>query len=105
SPRGCLCHAHWQTRNRPAEPACLHWTLLSSRVSTRGSAMAKLFLSYAREDAATAGRLARVLERAGHDVWWDRELHAGASFGSEIERQPKDCNVVIVRWSAGPVHS
>src|SRR5947209_8545103 len=67
--------------------------------------MAKLFLSYAREDAATAGRLARALERAGHDVWWDRDLQGGASFGSEIERQLKECDVVIVLWSVAGVQS
>ncbi|HEX8841793.1 MAG TPA: toll/interleukin-1 receptor domain-containing protein, partial [Sphingomicrobium sp.] len=59
--------------------------------------MAKLFLSYAREDAAVAERLGRALERSGkHDVWWDRDLHGGASFGSEIEQQLRDCNVVLV---------
>jgi tetratricopeptide (TPR) repeat protein len=67
--------------------------------------MAKLFLSYAREDAATAGRLARALERAGHEIWWDRELTAGSSFGPEIEQQLKDCDVVIVIWSAASVRS
>jgi tetratricopeptide (TPR) repeat protein len=67
--------------------------------------MAKLFLSYAREDLDTAERLARVLERSGHHVWWDRELHGGASFGSEIERQLKECDVVIVLWSRAGVQS
>lgn len=61
--------------------------------------MAKLFLSYARGDAATAVRLARALQRSGHDVWWDRDLAGGASFGSEIERQLSECDVVVVLWS------
>ena len=68
--------------------------------------MAKLFLSYAREDAAIAGRLARALERTGeHDVWWDRDLHGGASFGTEIEQQLRDCDVVIVLWSPAGIQS
>jgi len=68
--------------------------------------LAKLFLSYAREDAAIAGRLARALERSGeHDVWWDRDLHGGASFGTEIEQQLRDCDVVIVLWSPEGIHS
>jgi tetratricopeptide (TPR) repeat protein len=67
--------------------------------------MAKLFLSYAREDAATAERLARQLERTSHDVRWDRELRGGASFGPEIERQLKECDVVIVLWSRAGVQS
>lgn len=67
--------------------------------------MAKVFLSYAREDAAIAERLARALERRGHDVWWDRELHGGASFSSEIERQLRDCDVVVVLWSEAGLKS
>ena len=67
--------------------------------------MAKLFLSYAREDTAVAERLGRAMERAGHDVWWDRDLAGGASFGSEIEQQLKDCDVVIVIWSPAGVQS
>jgi tetratricopeptide (TPR) repeat protein len=68
--------------------------------------LAKLFLSYAREDAAIAARLARALERGGeHDVWWDRDLHGGASFGTEIEQQLRDCDVVIVLWSPTGIQS
>lgn len=67
--------------------------------------MAKLFLSYAREDAPTASRLARTLEKAGHDVWWDSELHGGASFGSEIEQQLDACDVVLVLWSEAALRS
>lgn len=68
--------------------------------------MTKLFLSYAREDAVVAERLARGLERSGqHDVWWDRDLHGGASFGPEIERQLHDCDVVVVIWSNVSVQS
>src|SRR5258708_9445847 len=67
--------------------------------------MAKLFLSYAREDAATAERLGRALERAGNSVWWDRDLTGGASLGWEIEQQRKECDVVIVLWSRAGVQS
>lgn len=67
--------------------------------------MAKLFLSYAREDSAEAERLARSLERAGHSVWWDRDLTGGASFGPEIEQRLKSSDVVIVLWSGTSVQS
>ncbi len=77
----------------------------TSRIAAGVQEMARLFLSYAREDATIAERLARTLERSGHDVWWDRELHGGASFGSEIERQLKECDVVIVLWSRAGVQS
>lgn len=46
--------------------------------------MARVFLSYAREDAATAKSIAKELERAGHQVWWDSIVHGGARFDAEI---------------------
>jgi len=61
--------------------------------------MARLFLSYAREDAAAAGRLARILERAGHDVWWDRELTAGSPPSRSLESQRFDEG----RSTSGPI--
>lgn len=68
--------------------------------------MAKLFLSYAREDTSIADRLARGLERSGqHHVWWDRDLQGGASFGPEIEQQLRNCDVVIVLWTTASVQS
>lgn len=68
--------------------------------------MAKLFLSYSRKDAARAERLAQWLEREGHDVWRDDEdIGGGASFSSEIEKALKDCDVVLVLWSAHSVQS
>ena len=47
--------------------------------------MASIFLSYAREDAAKAKALAKCLERAGHSVWWDRNIYGGSEFSGEIE--------------------
>ena len=34
--------------------------------------MARIFLSYARADVDCARKLADLVARAGHDVWWDR---------------------------------
>lgn len=50
----------------------------------RERAMARVCLSYAREDAATAKSIAKALERAGHQVWWDNPVHGGARFDAEI---------------------
>ena len=61
--------------------------------------MAKIFLSYARDDAARAGRIANALENAGHDVWWDREIAAGSSFSNEIDTALNDAQLVVVLWS------
>lgn len=65
----------------------------------------KLFVSYAREDAAVAERLARALEASGHEVWWDRQLRAGSAFSDEIEQALDTSEKVLVLWSAWGVRS
>jgi len=67
--------------------------------------MASLFLSYAREDAKTAQRIAGSLEAAGHRVWWDRHVHAGSRFSSEIDAALKGADLIIVLWSKASVES
>jgi TolB-like protein/Tfp pilus assembly protein PilF len=67
--------------------------------------MARIFLSYAREDRACAERLARAMESAGHEVWWDRHLDSGEEFASEIEAELDKAQVVLVAWSATSIKS
>jgi len=67
--------------------------------------MGHIFLSYARVDRSSAERLARVLEDAGHDVWWDRHIDSGEEFASEIEEALERADVVLVAWSASSVKS
>ena len=43
--------------------------------------MSRIFLSYARDDVDAAKQLAEGISEAGHDVWWDRNLHGGSRFG------------------------
>jgi adenylate cyclase len=40
-----------------------------------------------------------LVGRAGHDVWWDRELHGGSHFTSEIDKALRDAEAVVVLWS------
>ena len=61
--------------------------------------MARIFLSYARADVDCARKLADLVGRAGHDVWWDRELHGGSHFTSEIDKALRDAEAVVVLWS------
>ena len=65
----------------------------------------QVFLSYAREDRASAQTLAAVLGADGHSVWWDRVLEGGSDFANEIERQLAQTRVAIVLWSAASVQS
>ena len=67
--------------------------------------MARIFLSYAREDVAKTKSLAASLERAGHSVWWDPHVGGGTRFAAEIAAALRDCKVVIVLWSRHSVDS
>ena len=67
--------------------------------------MAKVFLSYDREDLARAKSVASYLEAAGHAVWWDRNIRGGAQYTREIERAIEDSDAVVVLWSHASVNS
>jgi hypothetical protein len=61
--------------------------------------MADVFLSYAREDAARAEQVARGLEQAGIDVFWDNEIPPGTTWADYIEQKLTQCKALIVLWS------
>jgi len=60
--------------------------------------LAKVFLSYDRDDAARARHFARALEQAGHEVWWDLHVRGGAQFSKVIEEALNAANAVVVLW-------
>lgn len=64
-----------------------------------------MFLSYARVDKAQAVRLARALQGAGLDVWWDTLIEGGAEFAKTIEAAINTCDAVVVAWSQASVAS
>lgn len=70
-----------------------------------GGIVAKVFLSYAREDVDAARQLAECLSAERHEVWWDRHLHGGSRFVSEIDRELKQAEAVVVLWSATSTQS
>jgi adenylate cyclase len=67
--------------------------------------VAKVFLSYAREDVDTAKPLAECIGRAGHEVWWDRQIQGGSRFATEIDRELKDAEAVVVLWTKAALES
>lgn len=67
--------------------------------------MAGVFLSYDREDIAKARPVALALEKAGHSVWWDRNIRSGAQYSKEIEEALKRADAVVVLWSERSVDS
>jgi serine/threonine protein kinase len=61
--------------------------------------MAEIFISYAREDAAAAERLASALEDQGWVVFWDRRIPAGRRYSDVIAENLASAKCVIALWS------
>jgi TolB-like protein/Tfp pilus assembly protein PilF len=55
-----------------------------------------VFLSYAREDAAAAGRIADALRSHGVEVWFDQsELRGGDAWDAKIRKQINECMLFL----------
>ncbi|MDB6126898.1 MAG: TolB amino-terminal protein, partial [Verrucomicrobia bacterium] len=55
-----------------------------------------VFLSYAREDAEAARRIADALRSQGVEVWFDQnELRGGDAWDAKIRRQIKECALFV----------
>lgn len=67
--------------------------------------MAKVFLSYSREDTAQVRPIAACLQRAGHDVWWDQHISGGEQFAEAIEKALHGADVIVAVWSEAAAHS
>jgi adenylate cyclase len=67
--------------------------------------LAKVFLSYSREDVAAAKQLAACIDGAGHQVWWDHQIEGGSRFTAEIDRELKSADAVVVIWTKSSVES
>jgi hypothetical protein len=61
--------------------------------------VARVFVSYAREDKPVVRSISEGLEHAGHEVWWDVNLGAADAFREAIESQLAEADVVVVVWS------
>jgi adenylate cyclase len=70
-----------------------------------GRRMSSVFLSYDHGDTARAAAIASALEKAGLSVWWDRHIHGGAEFQSEIETAVAESDAVVVLWSKRSIKS
>ena len=67
--------------------------------------MPGVFVSYAREDAAKAKAVARLLQQASLDVWFDERIHSGSEYSREIEQALGGAAAVVVLWSRNSVES
>jgi len=67
--------------------------------------MARIFLSYSDKDREFAQRMARLLELAGFEVWWDRRIPAGRSWRNVYEEALHTTDCMVVLWSRNSVGS
>jgi TolB-like protein len=67
--------------------------------------MPDIFLSYSRDDQATARRFAEGFEREGFSVWWDQTLHSGENYDQVTEGALREAKAVVVLWSKKSVDS
>ena len=61
--------------------------------------MADIFLSYARESAEAATRIAAALRDQGYSVWFDEELPAHRAYADVIAAELDTARAVLVIWS------
>jgi len=67
--------------------------------------MPDIFLSYSREDQATARRYAEAFKAEGFDVWWDATLRSGEAYDQVTEKALREAKAVVVLWSKTSVDS
>jgi hypothetical protein len=64
-----------------------------------------IFISYCRQDRASARLFAESLIEEGFNVWWDAVMHSGETFDEVIERNLRASKAVVVLWSPRSVAS
>ena len=67
--------------------------------------MSHIFISYKREEQATAQKLAEALQGEGWTVWWDPKIRAGEYVDDVIEKALNEAKCVLVMWSSRSVNS
>lgn len=67
--------------------------------------MADIFLSYNREDQASARRFAEAFASEGFEVWWDATLRSGQTYDEVTETALRTAKAVVVLWSPRSVAS
>lgn len=64
-----------------------------------------IFISYCRQDRASARLFAEAFGEEGFNVWWDAVMHSGETFDEVIERNLRAAKAVVVLWSPRSVAS
>jgi TolB-like protein/Flp pilus assembly protein TadD len=64
-----------------------------------------IFISYNREDVATARAFRDALAQQGYEVWWDATLRSGETYDEVTEAALRAARAVVVLWSPRSVTS
>jgi len=67
--------------------------------------MADVFLSYARQNAVIARRIAETLRKSGYSVWFDEQLPAHRPYSDVIAAELESAAGVVVIWSHAAAQS
>lgn len=79
--------------------------LKPTRISLERPLLARIFISYLKQTPQPTTELARILQLAGHTVWWDTNLFSGEAFREAIDRELDAADVVIVIWTDESIKS
>ncbi len=67
--------------------------------------MGHIFISYSSKDRSTTRALAKILEKQGLKVWWDKNLQPGKAFDRAISKALDESESIVVLWSKNSVKS
>ena len=67
--------------------------------------MGHIFISYSSKDRSKTRALAKVLEKNGMKVWWDKNLPPGKAFDRAISKALDESQSIVVLWSKNSVKS
>jgi hypothetical protein len=80
-------------RRYPADEAVARPSTVQEETRVAEMQPGSIFLSYASQDVAAAGKIRDALEAVGLDVWFDkRQLEWGDDFGAKIKRNIRGCS-------------
>lgn len=89
-------HRRWLERHPPQEAAPEEPARARSSGGPLEMAPGSVFLSYASEDRPVVEALKAELERAGVDVWFDRDaLGGGDEYKAKIQRNIESCSLFV----------
>ncbi len=67
--------------------------------------MARIFITYARENRGEVEALTADLGRLGHDVWYDAEIRGGQHWWDEILRRIAGCDIYVFAMTEPAIDS